>query len=495
MDSIGNKLKEVLSSVLPITILVFLLNFTVLPLEKTLLIRFLMGSVLIIIGLTIFLIGVDIGITPVGKLMGSTLARTNKLWLVIIGGFALGFIVSIAEPDLHILAGQVSLVTSGIISKFSIVVVVSIGIGLLLFTGFIRILYNISISIMLTVIYIFIFLLSLFVSPEYLAIAFDASGATTGALTVPFVLALGTGISALKKDSKDSEEDSFGLIGIISAGAIIGVLIMGAFRGIEEISGELGSKHSGASSLLLPFIREVGPVSRDILLALSPFLLIFISFQKISFHLDRKAFRGILKGLFYTFIGLVVFMVGVNAGFMEVGNLTGYRLSLFENKSVLLIFGFTLGFLTILAEPAVHVLTHQIEEVTSGHVKRKLVFLALSIGVGLAVALSLLRVLVPPIKLWHYLLPGYIIAILMAHFTPKLFVGIAFDSGGVASGPMTATFILAFAQGAAKAVEGANVLIDGFGIIAMVAFTPLIALQGLGLVYKLKLAKQKLQES
>lgn len=188
-------------------------------------------------------------------------------------------------------------------------------------------------------------------------------------------------------------------------------------------------------------------------------------------------------------------MVGVNAGFMEVGNLIGYRLSLFENKSVLLIFGFTLGFLTILAEPAVHVLTHQIEEVTSGHVKRKLVFLALSIGVGLAVALSLLRVLVPPIKLWHYLLPGYIIAILMAHFTPKLFVGIAFDSGGVASGPMTATFILAFAQGAAKAVEGANVLIDGFGIIAMVAFTPLIALQGLGLVYKLKLAKQKLQES
>jgi len=202
MDSIGNKLKEVLSSVLPITILVFLLNFTVLPLEKTLLIRFLMGSVLIIIGLTIFLIGVDIGITPVGKLMGSTLARTNKLWLVIIGGFALGFIVSIAEPDLHILAGQVSLVTSGIISKFSIVVVVSIGIGLLLFTGFIRILYNISISIMLTVIYIFIFLLSLFVSPEYLAIAFDASGATTGALTVPFVLALGTSISALKKIQK-----------------------------------------------------------------------------------------------------------------------------------------------------------------------------------------------------------------------------------------------------------------------------------------------------
>lgn len=495
MDNIRNKLKEVLSSVLPITVLVLLLNFTALPLENPLLIRFLIGSVLIIIGLTLFLFGVDIGITPVGKLMGSTLAKSNKLWLVIIGGFILGFIVSIAEPDLHILAGQVDLVTSGLIPKFSIILVVSIGIGILLFTGFIRILYNISISVMFTVIYIVIFLLSLFVSPVFLAIAFDASGATTGALTVPFVLALGAGISALKKYSKESEEDSFGLIGIISAGAIIGILLMGAFREVQEISGELAINHSVSLALLSPFIREIRPVSRDILLALSPFLIIFVSFQKISFHLERKTFKGILKGLFYTFIGLVLFMVGVNAGFMEVGNIVGYRLALLENKTILLIFGFTLGFLTILAEPAVHVLTQQIEEVTSGHVRRKLVFLALSAGVGLAVALSLLRILISSIKLWHYLLPGYIIAIIMTHFTPKLFVGIAFDSGGVASGPMTATFILAFAQGAARAVEGANVLVDGFGIIAMVAFTPLITIQTLGLVFKLKLQKQKRGET
>ena len=237
MDNLTNKLKEVLSSVLPITILVLLLNFTILPLERSLLIPFLIGSILIIIGLTIFLLGVDIGITPVGKLMGSSLARTNKLWVIIIAGFMLGFIISIAEPDLHILAGQVDLVSSGIIPKFSIVLVVSIGIGILLFTGFIRILYNISISIMLTIIYLVIFLLSLFVSPEFLATAFDASGATTGALTVPFVLALAAGISALKKDSRYSEEDSFGLVGIISAGAIIGVLLMGSFSGVKEISG------------------------------------------------------------------------------------------------------------------------------------------------------------------------------------------------------------------------------------------------------------------
>lgn len=495
MDNLTNKLKEVLSSVLPITILVLLLNFTILPLERSLLIPFLIGSILIIIGLTIFLLGVDIGITPVGKLMGSTLARTNKLWVIIIAGFMLGFIISIAEPDLHILAGQVDLVSSGIIPKFSIVLVVSIGIGILLFTGFIRILYNISISIMLTIIYLVIFLLSLFVSPEFLATAFDASGATTGALTVPFVLALAAGISALKKDSRYSEEDSFGLVGIISAGAIIGVLLMGSFSGVKEISGELNINHASTGSLLLPFIKELGLVTRDILLALSPFLFIFLTFQKISFHLDKKAFQGILKGLFYTFLGLVLFLVGVNAGFMEVGNVVGYRLALMENKTILLIFAFTVGLLTILAEPAVHVLTQQIEEVTSGYVKRKLVFFALSIGVGLAVALSILRILSPAIQLWHYLLPGYIVAIIMSHYTPKLFVGIAFDSGGVASGPMTATFILAFAQGAARATEGANVLIDGFGIIAMVAFTPLIALQTLGLVFKYKLKKQELKEA
>lgn len=495
MGILSGKFKEVLSAVLPITILVLVLNFTITPLETPLIIRFLTGSLLIILGLTIFLFGVDIGITPIGNLLGSTLTISNKLWIIIISGFILGFIISIAEPDLHILAEQVDMVTSGHISKLSILVVVSLGIGVLLFTGFIRILYNIPLYKMLTIIYFIIFILSLFVSPEYLAIAFDASGATTGALTVPFVLALAIGVSALKKDSKASEKDSFGLVGIISAGAIIGVLLMGAFAGVTEISGEMNNNTNASLSLFLPFIKEIPQVSRDILLALLPLLIIFLVFQRTSFKLEKWSYRRILKGLAYTFIGLVLFLIGVNAGFMEVGSIAGYNLALLENKSILIIIGFILGLVTILAEPAVHVLTNQIEDVTSGYVKRRLVLFSLSIGIGLAISLSLIRILYPGLQLWHFLLPGYIIAIIMTFFTPKLFVGIAFDSGGVASGPMTATFILAFAQGAARAIEGADILIDGFGIIAMVAFTPLIALQVLGLVYKLKMKKGGLKGS
>jgi hypothetical protein len=227
----------------------------------------------------------------------------------------------------------------------------------------------------------------------------------------------------------------------------------------------------------------------EVLIALLPLLLVFLALQIITSDLSRKSFSGILKGLLYTFIGLVLFLTGVNAGFMEVGSAIGYSIACFENKWLIVLVGFILGLVVILAEPALYVLTNQIEEVTSGFLKKKIVIIALSIGVALAVALSLFRVIVPGIKLWHYLLPGYAVSIAMARFVPNLFVGIAFDAGGVASGPMTATFILAFAQGAANAVEGANVLIDGFGIIAMVAMIPLISLQILGLIYKRQTVK------
>lgn len=217
--------------------------------------------------------------------------------------------------------------------------------------------------------------------------------------------------------------------------------------------------------------------------------MIFLVFQKISFKLTKKAFRKVLIGLGYTFAGLILFLIGVNAGFMDVGTVVGYNIASLENKFFVIIVGFILGFVTILVEPAVYVLTHQIEDVTSGYIKRKAVLFALSIGVGFAVALSILQIIIPGIQLWHYLLPGYLISITMTYFVPKLFVGIAFDSGGVASGPMTVTFILAFTQGAANAIEGASVLMDGFGVIAMVALTPLIALQILGFIFKIKSKK------
>lgn len=480
------KFKEVFFAVLPITLIVILLHFTLTPLDTLVLFRFLIGSLLIVIGLSIFLFGVDIGITPIGSKMGSTITKSNKIWIVLIAGLALGFFISIAEPDLHILAGQISLVTNGEISKLLIVVVVSVGIAVLLAIGLIRIVYNVPLYKLLTLLYFIIFGLAIFTSPEFLAISFDSSGATTGALTVPFMLALAYGVSSLKKDSMASEKDSFGLVAIVSAGAIIAVMMMSIVTKQEKIQGSLGAHEAYPGSVLAPFFYKLPIIAGEITLALLPIVLILIIFNKISFKLSKIVFRKMLIGILFTFTGLVTFLVGVNAGFMDAGSIVGFELAKLENKTFIILVALLLGLLVILAEPAVYVLTKQVEDVTSGYVSRKAILISLSIGVGAAVALSIVRIIIPEVQLWHYLLPGYIISIALMYIVPKLFVGMAFDAGGVASGPMTATFILAFAQGAAESIHSADVLVDGFGIIAMVAMTPIIALQIMGLIFKLK---------
>ena len=494
MNVLTHKLKEVLYAVLPITVIVLILNFTVAPLEPVLIMRFLLGAFFIIVGLTIFLIGVDLGVTPIGNKMGHSLVKTNKLWIIAVLGFVIAFIVSVAEPDLHILAGQVDTVTEGLVSKFGLVVVVSVGIGVLLAFGLVRIIKNIPLYIILSILYGIILLLALFSPAEFIGIAFDASGATTGALSVPFILALAIGVSVLKKDSKASEKDSFGLVAIASTGAIMAVLLMSAFSGSIQITRGAETEAVHSQSVLAPFMQKLPVIGMETFIALLPLLAIFVIFQLISFKLPKKPLIKILVGLLYTFVGLVFFLVGVNAGFMEAGSVIGYTVSLLENKSIFITVAFVLGMVTILAEPAVHVLTKNIEQVTGGYIKRSAVLSALSIGIGCAVALSAVRILVPELQLWHYLLPGYGVSVLLSFFAPKLFVGIAFDSGGVASGPMTATFILAFTQGAAQAVETANVLVDGFGMIAMVALFPLITLQILGIIYKIKSRKGGLEQ-
>lgn len=494
MNVLFSKVKEVIFAVLPITVIVMVLHFTLTPMETPLVIRFLIGSGLIIIGLSIFLFGVDIGITSIGNHMGHAIAKSNKLSIVILAGIILGFFISIAEPDLYILAGQVANVTSEMISKAAIVVIVSIGIAVLLAIGLVRIVYSIPLYKLLLVVYLIIFVLSFFTTPEFLAISFDASGATTGALTVPFILALALGVTAMKKDSKSSEKDSFGLVAIASCGAILAVLIMSIVSKTDKITGGLVYQESTKETILSPFLKSIPVIAFEVAIALIPIIIIFLIFQKISLKLSKKSVRRIFMGLLLTFIGLVLFLVGVNAGFMEVGKVVGYKIAALENKAYVVIVGFVLGLVTVLAEPAVHVLTHQIEEVTSGYVKRGVVMLSLSIGIGAAVALSMIRILIPGLQLWHYLLPGYIISLALTFVVPKLFVGMAFDSGGVASGPMTATFILAFAQGAAESIPGADVLVDGFGMIAMVALTPLIALQILGFIFKIKSKKGGIQK-
>ena len=486
MNVLLDKFKEALSAVSPVVILVIILSVSLAPVPGVLLVRFIIGALAIVIGLAILLSGIEMGVLPFGNHMGASFLKSNKLWFVVIVGFVLGFFINIAEPDLQVLASQVESVMGGHIHMFVILVAVSIGTGVMLALGITRIVKHISINIMLAVIYGAALIMAIFSSSDMLAISFDASGATTGALTVPLVLALSVGVAAMEKDSKSSEEDSFGLVGIMSTGAILGVLILNQFVKTDTVIGMLETHYTDAGSILGPFLSEIPEVALDSFIALLPVVLLLVIFQKFNFRLYKRTYRKMLLGFLYTYVGLIIFLLGVNAGFMNVGNIIGYSLASYDNKTILVGLGFLLGMLVILSEPAVYILTEQIEEVTSGYIKRKTVLLSLSIGVAIAVGLAMLRIVIPGIQLWHYLLPGYIISLTLSFIVPKLFVGIAFDSGGVASGPMTATFILAFAQGASDAIEHSNILVDSFGVISMVAMTPLIALQVLGLIYQLK---------
>lgn len=490
MSVLTEKFKEVVGSVLPIALLVIVLHLTVAPLEGDLLIKFFIGTAVIIIGLTIFLIGVDQSVRPIGQHMGGWMTKKGKLTILIIGALLLGFVISVAEPDLHILANEVEAVTDSIIPALLMVFVVSVGIAIMMTIGLVRTVFDWSIRTVLLVAYAVIGVLSIFAIPEILAIAFDASGATTGAMTVPFMLALLLGVSSIKKNGRASVDDSFGLVGTASTGAILGVLVLGLIMGVDRLDGDLPQDELQHLGIGETFAAEVPAVLGTTLLALVPIFVIFLIFNFVKLKLKRNSFRRIMIGGVFSFAGLFLFLLGVNAGFMEVGSYLGGAVAL-RNPVLVVFIGFLLGFVTILAEPAVHVLTNQIEDVTAGYVPRKTVFLTLSIGVGVAVALSMLRTLVPEIQLWHYLLPGFGLGIIMMYFTPTLFVGMAYDSGGVASGPMTATFILAFANGVASAVPTADVMIDGFGMIAIVAMTPIIAIQILGMIFKYKQRKKE----
>lgn len=491
MNLILEKIKEMASTVIPIAIIVFIVNFTLIPLGAPVLIRFIIGTVLVILGLALFLTGVDIGITPFGDHIGESLARSNKLWLVLVGGLILGFFISIAEPGLLVLGGQVDTVTQGAISATSLFIVVSIGMAFMISAGFLRVFFNVQLKYFLLAIYTIIFALAIFTSEEFLAISFDASGATTGVLAVPFILALSTGISKLKKDSVASEEDSFGLVALASSGAIVGVMLLDIFTGDKAFSNDLSLEMTTTDKILKPFVDLFSKEFREAVISLLPLLLIYIILQVLVFKLSKRENRKILTGFVLSFVGLLVFLLGVNGGFFEVGVLLGQGLAVMETRIWLLIIAFLIGLVTILAEPAVYVLTNQIEDVTSGSVKKGAVSIFLCIGVGLAVALAVLRIIIPDIKLWYILLPGYLIALSMMKWTPNLFIGIAFDAGGTATGPMTATFILAFVQGVADASPQASLLTEGFGMISLVAMAPIVALQILGIIYNSKSKSKK----
>lgn len=475
----------------PITIIVLILNFTIAPIETYLLWRFIIGAIFIIFGLGIFLFGADLAIQPIGHSIGSSITRKKNLLLLLISGLALGFLINVAEPDLLVLARQVNDVTSGAVSQWTLVIVVSIGIGIMVSIGLARIVFKIPLNRLLTILYGIVFALVIFSPEEFLGIAFDSGGATTGSMTVPFILALGLGVASTQ-GGKAAEEDSFGLVGVASSGPMLAVLTMSIFSGIKSLTGDLAEAAVDTGSIVLPFFHEMPHILKEVLLAMIPLLIVFLFFQATIIKMSKRQLGRISKGLIYTIIGFVLFLTGVNAGFMEAGRAIGYSAASYGNNLLVILVGFVLGFTVIYAEPAVYVLNEQIEEVTSGHIKKKVILYTLAIGVAIAVSLSMIRILTPGMKLWHLLVPGYLIAVTLTHFSPNLFVGIAFDSGGVASGPMTATFILAFAQGVASGTPGSDVLLDGFGVIAMVALIPLIAIQILGIWYKRIATKKEL---
>ena len=372
MDALIDKLKEVLSSVLPITLIVLILHFTVSPLDSSMLQAFLLGSVLIIIGLTTFLFGIDQGLEPIGRGIGNTLVHSRSFAVVITICLVLGFFISYAEPDLHILAGQVESVTAGQFGRILMVVVVSIGLAVMMTLGMLRILKGVRLKHVFAAAYGLILLLSLFSSSDFIAIAFDASGATTGAVTVPFMLALAAGISAMKSD-KSSEADSFGLVGISSTGAILGVLVTGLIFGIDKLNGVLPEETITSANLLEIYGSKLLPLAKESTVSLLPIVVVYILFQVFAFKQRRSRVFDIARGLALTFFGLVVFLLGVNGGFMEVGTRIGIQLASMESKVPTLVTALFLGLATVLAEPAVHVLTHQVESVTGGFVKRSMV--------------------------------------------------------------------------------------------------------------------------
>ena len=483
------QIKEAFTSVLPITIIVLLLDFTIVPMPFYIRSSFLIGSLLLVIGMGLFTLGAEVAMMPMGEHMGAQLTKSRNLALLIGVSLVMGTIVTLAEPDLQVLAGQVPA-----IPKMVLIVSVAAGVGIFLVIALLRILFQWKLSYLFIIFYLMIFAIGAFTSETYLAVAFDAGGVTTGPITVPFILALGIGISAVR-GSKSSHDDSFGLLGLCSVGPVISVMIMGIFFDSSKLGSVSSIETKNAENIVEVFqlYKENFPVySKEITLSLLPIVLFFVIFQLVYLKLPKSQIIKITVGIVYTSTGLVLFLTGVNTGFLPMGAFIGKQLGSVSYNWILIPLGMVVGYFIVAAEPAVHVLNSQVEEITGGAISKVAMLWSLSVGVALSIGLSMIRVLFG-LSIWYFIFPGYLLALVLTFFVPKIFVAVAFDSGGVASGTMTATFLLPFATGACAAVGG-NILTDAFGIIAMVAMAPLVTIQVMGLVYKIKIKHTEEEE-
>ena len=477
LPKLKEKLLEALKAVLPIIGIVLVLCFSVAPISPSILLCFLLGAVMIVAGMMFFTLGAEASMTPMGERVGAAVTRSRKLLVMIVMGFLLGVLITISEPDLQVLAGQVPAVPGMVL-----ILSVAAGVGVFLAVALLRMLLGVALPPMLVGFYLVVFALAFFVPRDFLAVAFDSGGVTTGPMTVPFIMALGVGISAIRND-RHAADDSFGLVALCSIGPILAVLALGMIFRPEDgaYTAPVLPEIVDSVELWALFRSGLPTYIKEIAVSLLPIVALFGVFQAVSLRLSARMLKKIAVGLVYTYIGLVLFLTGANVGFMPAGNYLGQVMAGLELPWIIIPVGMVIGYFIVKAEPAVYVLNRQVEEITDGAISSSAMGASLSIGVAASIGLAMVRVLTGISILW-FLIPGYAIAIVLSFFVPKIFTAIAFDSGGVASGPMTAAFLLPFAQGACAAVGG-NIVTDAFGVVAMVAMTPLIAIQVLGMIY------------
>ena len=477
MKELWLKIKEALVSALPITAIVYLMALTPLfSFSRVELITFTIGAVLLVVGIGMFNLGADLAMTPMGTHIGAGLSRQRKLGLLLTVCFVLGMLITVAEPDLQVLAQQVAAVMNGTLLVYT----VGIGVGAFLVVAVLRIVFRKTLGSILMLFYMALFALALLLvvngNESLLPLAFDSGGVTTGPITVPFIMALGVGISGVLGD-RHSQENSFGLVALCSVGPIMAVLLLGVFSS-NNLSYQVPD-YAVSSEILSAFIHTGMHTAKEVAIALGMIVVFFVACQILFLHLSVRSLHRIAVGVAFTYVGLVLFLTGVNVGFMPIGYKLGYALAQ-GNKVFLTVFGLAMGVLVVLAEPAIHVLNQQVEDVTSGNVSRRSMTLGLCIGVGASIALSVIRIIFD-FSLVYYIIPGYFISLALSLFVPPVYTAIAFDSGGVASGPMTSCFILPFAIGICCCLQGSEaVLRDAFGVVALVAMTPLITIQLLG---------------
>lgn len=474
----AEKLREALTAVSPTIGIVLLLSFTIASIPPSILLLFLFGAVMLIVGMMFFTLGAELAMTPVGERIGTRIAQSRKLGIVLLLCFVLGFVITISEPDLQVLAEQVPSVPNAVL-----IVAVAAGVGVFLMIAMLRMLFSKTLRMLLIIFYLLIFALAFFVPDDFISVAFDSGGVTTGPMTVPFIMALGVGFAAVRSD-KHAEDDSFGLVALCSIGPILAVLLLGLLYHPENTAYTPSEIPVIRDSVELwkYFATGLPQYIEEIAISLLPIVAFFAFFQIISLKMKGRALLKVVIGILYTYVGLVLFLTGVNVGFMPAGNYLGETIAGLSYRWVLIPIGMVIGYFIVKAEPAVYVLKEQVEEITSGAISGEAMGLSLSLGVAASIGLAMIRVLTG-ISIFWFILPGYFIALCLSFFVPKIFTAIAFDSGGVASGPMTATFLLPFAMGACQAVGG-NIVQDAFGVVAMVAMTPLITIQVMGAIYK-----------